>query len=358
MTTENSTVNVYSDEVGPTGIDLLNREQPFFATSYLLLDRAAEEEIMTRVPTILQAHSSKTPRELKFSGLGASSGGLRLVAQLLGLLAEVAVPVHVCVVEKRYQACTLIVEAFLDAETHPRRLPQHELRELRQMWANAIYDTISDDLLQGFLAGIRNGGAEQVRDSGRRIADRLMLHPDDRTRNLGLLIREGLATFFHFGGEPSESTSAVMLPTATISAFVPALYCVDQALAERGQRARLISDEDRQHRRFLELGWDMARHPEKHGYNLREFTGPSVGALTMLVERSEVNSSTSLPVQLADLTVGCINRVAMSRASDRRLESRIARAWQPLHECIKRALPHHFLMCSEKVLAKRILAPA
>lgn len=42
-------VRIYSDEVGPTGLDLLNSDQPFFIASYIVADESLERELDSRI---------------------------------------------------------------------------------------------------------------------------------------------------------------------------------------------------------------------------------------------------------------------------------------------------------------------
>lgn len=346
-------IRIFSDEVGPTGLDLLNRDQPFFIASYLVIDDKAEEKIEDRVRQLLK--STTAPKELKFTKLSNSSAGMRMVVSAMEALNNADTEIHFAIIEKRFQACTLVVETFLDAKTHPRSLPQHELREWRTWLANEIYAATTDDLLTMFIRGMKERSPDAVRDAGRQMASRLALHPNNDVRFAARLMEEGLQHFFQFG-DPENASPSAPLPTSPVSAFLPAVLSLSQALAKKSLTGEIICDTDLQSGPALNQALELARNPEIFSSVFKEFTGPDSTPPVAILGRAEVDSTRSLPVQLADLVAGLINRVAIMRTrSTSRLETKLSKAWDNLHPCIERGMPHQFVMLSEKLQQRRLL---
>jgi hypothetical protein len=344
-------VRIYSDEVGPTGLDLLNSDQPFFIASYIIADESLERELDSRIRFLLAAEGMKAPKELKFSKLGGSAVGMRHVINVMGVLNELEARVHICIIEKRFQACALVVETFLDATTHPDSPPQYELREWRQWLANVLYDSISDDLLQLFLTGIKQNQPDRIRDAGGRMAERLRLHPQEQVRRTATALRQGLSEFFDFNaGGP--------LPTATITGFLPTLLTLDSALASLGVIGTLVCDKDLQSGPAMEQVLKRARDPDYFETIIREFAGPSGQPASRVLARTELDSVSSLQIQAADLVAGLFNRVCIARLrGGTKLESKLSRAWSNLHPCIVRGLQHHFGMVSAVVQNRNLFWP-
>lgn len=343
-------VRIYSDEVGPTGLDLLNSDQPFFIASYIVADESLERELDSRIRFLLAAEGMKAPKELKFSKLCGSAVGMRHVISIMGVLNELEARVHICIIEKRFQACALVVETFLDATMHPDAPPQFELREWREWLANVLYDSISDDLLQLFLAGVKNGQPDKVRDAGERMADRLRLHPQEQVRGAAASLRQGLPNFFDFAKGP--------LPTATIAGFLPTLLSLDAALASLGVIGTLVCDKDLQSGPAMDQALKRARDPDYFEAVIREFSGPSMQPATRVLARTELDSVSSLQIQAADLAAGLFNRVCIARLrGGTKLESKLSRAWSNLRPCIVRGFPYGFGMVSEVAGKREIFGP-
>jgi hypothetical protein len=107
---------------------------------------------MTKWCDSMQRKESKL-KTSSLSDLWSSSRGLRCYERIGTLLDQSDASICFSLVEKRSQACALVVETFLDPAYNPSAPPEAEAPKYRRWLADQLYVCLDDELLDRFLAG-------------------------------------------------------------------------------------------------------------------------------------------------------------------------------------------------------------
>jgi hypothetical protein len=365
---------LYCDESGNTGPRLLQTDQPFFVYAFVLLTPKAVKTIHREVVRFYSEEGIQI-EDLKSSDLWSSSRGMRRYERIGTLLAQSGALVYFSIVEKRYQACVLIVETFLDPAYNPsapgaellaawfaenqRRIPALTNDEVRQAavaeavkynrWlAEQLFACLDDEMLDRFLAAQKADDVPRVRIVGDMVAKRLMLHHNDLTVDAGRRILKGLDDFFRFGERIPGAPINIHLPAGQQAAFVPGLVYVNRHLRSVNIPATLVCDEDRQFGEVLKHAFEQECNRAAAPY---AWQFGHTESLTHITDIEQVTSDNSFGVQLADLAAGLVNRVAVAKVQNRRLtvhQRRVLAAWRPTFA----ALRNHFFMASNTTLLR------
>jgi hypothetical protein len=116
---------LYCDESGNTGPRLLQTDQPFLIYAFVLQSLSTVEATYDAVGRIYSEEGIEG-EEFKSSILWSSSRALKRYERIGMLLAQSDGSICFSVIEKRYQACALVVETLLDPAHNPSAPPQAE----------------------------------------------------------------------------------------------------------------------------------------------------------------------------------------------------------------------------------------
>jgi hypothetical protein len=332
---------LYCDESGNTGPRLLQADQPFFVYAFVLLNLNKVKAIYGEVVRLYSEEGIQA-EDLKSSDLWSSSRGLRRYERIGTLLAQSDALICFSVIEKRYQACALVVETFLDPAYNPSAPPEAEASKYRRWLADQLYLCLDNELLDRFLAVQKADDVAGMRIVGNVIARRLTVHRDDLVVDAGRRILEGLDDFFRFGGRILGAPTNHHLPAGQQAAFFPGLVHIDAFLRSLTIQAILVCDEHQQFGEVLKRIFEEACITGDNPY-LWEFGATK--SLTNIVGMEQAASDESFGVQLADLAAGLVNRVAVAIVHNRRLtvqQRRVVAAWRPSFA----PLGSHFFMAS------------
>lgn len=189
---------LYGDESGNTGPDLFAPDQPMYVLCFMLVERDNEDALKQATETARDLTRPRYQGEFKFSRLRTWQRGFALIEALGRAITTFATSVHVGQVEKRFQACAMIVETFLDP-TYNEAAPPQNAAEVRETLANALYDMLDDRLLSAFVTAVRMDAVDEIRNLGGIVARRAILHPNRTVNASGQAIRAGLGEFFRYG---------------------------------------------------------------------------------------------------------------------------------------------------------------
>jgi hypothetical protein len=320
-------MRVFCDEFGNTGPQLLPSEQPLLLYAFLVVDPPSLLRISNDVGTLYRAENL-TLAELKSTKLCASSKGLRRYEAIGRVVSETGARVCVSIVEKRYQACAMIVEAFLDPEIHEYAPPELRERHWRQWFVDACYNSLADTRLVEFLAAVRSDDPEQIANLGEQLASTLELHPDSFVSHVACRMETRPDHVFRYSQSRPGFPRNADKPASQYFAFFPALERVDEYLERVDGTATLMRDEDRQFGEPLDLafahGRQLDQHPGARAYGVQR-------QLTRLVSCTSASSKEEFGIQLADLVAGIFGRLAaaalVGNAPSSLLESAAA-AWR------------------------------
>jgi hypothetical protein len=290
--------------------------------------------------------------DLKSSQLWGSSRGLRRYEHIGRLLRKSEAAICFSVIEKRYQACALVVETFLDPAHNPSAPPQAEGSAYRQWLANQLYECLDNAVLHRFLTTQKADDVAEMRIVGDLITRQLALHHDELVVDAARRIQAGLDDFFRFGQRLPERPTHHYLPAGQQAAFFPGLIYVDAYLQSLGIQAVLVCDEDQQFGEVLHTVFAEACTTEE---NPSSWEFGVTHSLTHIVGMEQAASDGSFGIQLADLAAGLVSRIAVARVRKQRLavqQRRVVEAWRP--SFAPRA--SHFLMAAKTTL--RYLSPS
>jgi hypothetical protein len=342
---------IFCDEFGNTGGRLLTTEQPVLVYAFVLIEPAALMSVGERVQLLLEKHTP-APSELKSAQLLRSPRGCRRYEEIGSCISELGARVCLSIVEKRYQACSMIVETYLDPELHEFAPLEMRERRFRQKFTDACYDTLADERLTGFLTVVDADDAQEIAAVGRRLVDTLRFHPDDFVSYAALRIETREEEVFRYGqlreGFPRNSH----IPASQYAAFHPGLECVEICLRRMGATGSLLRDRDAQFGDVLDLAFAHGRElDQRHGAR-------AYGAarqLNCIESCTSAPSAETLGIQLADLAAGLFGRLARDLLQQTtRSEDlyRIAEAWRDTLLDMER----HYVMVSDAQLVG--MAPA
>src|SRR5712691_5820858 len=325
---QTTSYRLYCDESGNTGPSLLEPKQPFFVYAFILLPLEKVRTIANEVKH-LYAEEGISAGDLKASRLWKSSRGLRRYERIGTLLAQAGTLICLSIVEKRYQACALIVETFLDPAYNPSAPPQAAAAPYRQWLAHQLYVSLEDRVFNRFLTAQREDDIMGMRMVGEEIANRLALHPQDYVVDAARRIMVGLDDFYRFGKQYPDFPTNFHRHAAQQAAFFPSLMRAEALLQSLAVQAMLVCDEDRQFGEVLAAIFGHACSLEDNPFAW-EFGDHS--SLTHIVGMEQADSGDSFGIQLADLAAGLVNRIAILSINKSLLTARqqqVVASWRP-----------------------------
>ena len=299
-------VLIFCDEFGNTGGRLLNAEQPVFVYAFMILQPGALSAVEERLDLML-GESAAAPSELKSAQLLRSERGCDRYAKIGQWLGELGVRVCLSIVEKRYQACSLIRDTYLDPLEHEFAPEEIGTRRFAQTFADACYDTLSDDRLGEFLAAVDGDAPESIAAIGRRLFETLRLHPDHFVSHAAHCIETRPDKVFRRAQRHSDLPKNSHIPTSQYAAFHPGLDCLEACLRTMGETGSLLRDHDAQFGEVLDEAYAIGRELDQHR------GACEYGALRRLDSIESCSSAPSaqqLGIQLADLAAGLVGRIA------------------------------------------------
>lgn len=344
-------VLIFCDEFGNTGGRLLDPEQPVLVYAFMILQPAALATMAERVQLLLQ-EGAASPSELKSSQLLRSSLGRHRFEEIGFCVSDVGARVCLSIVEKRYQACSLIRDTYLDPFDHEFAPEEIRTRRFAQRFADACYDTLSDERLAEFLAAVDGDIPEEIAAIGRRFSETLRLHPDEFVSHAAHCIEIRPDRVFRRAQRRTTLPKNAHIPASQYAGFHPGLDCVEVCLRGMRQTGALLRDRDAQFGEMLDCTYAVGRELDQR---------PGAGAYGALRQLDSIESCTSasseqqLGIQLADLAAGLVGRIARDvcrQAPNSEELYRIAASWHPT----LLDMEQHYVMVSDAKLVD--MAPA
>jgi hypothetical protein len=344
-------LQIFCDEFGNTGGRLLLTDQPVLAYAFVMLEPAAVTDIAERLQ-LLRQDESVDASELKSLKLLRSPRGRDRFAEVGGYLRNLGARICLSIVEKRYQACSIIVETFLDPELHEGAPPEMRLRPFRQKFVDACYDTLPDERLIGFLASVDDDNPNKIAAIGRGFRETLRFHPDEFVSHAADCIETRADEVWRYGQVRAGFPKNSHLPASQYAAFHPGLECVEACLTSICRTGSLLRDQDAQFGEALDAAFASGRKlgelPEAWAYGAEL-------QLNCIESCASASSAQQLGIQLADLAAGLFGRMSRDICQDK-LKSeelyRIAGSWRESLLDMER----HYVMVSDAKLSR--LAPA
>ncbi|WP_375745702.1 DUF3800 domain-containing protein [Corallococcus interemptor] len=338
---------LYSDESGGTGADLFETKQPFAVTCLILLSSEQEHELEAVVADLRNKNRDLLQREMKFQKLGKTTMGLKVVRAVGQSLLSAGARIYFGITEKRYLACHLLVETFLDVDLNPSAPLESERPGWRRWLTNKVFDAVPDQLLMDLQSAIRSDDPEATRRVGESLVWLLKLHPDSRVTESWRMVESGLGNVFRYGLVRPDAPPRSERPTPAVTEFAIMLRAISQDLGGRGEVARIVSDTDRQFGESLSFSLMLAKSDERDDAH---YTFAMPGPATQLLERMEVSSESSLGVQVADIGAGIISRMAGDTCRALQLDPKLLDAWEPFLALAKMNPEYLWWRVSEKSL--------
>lgn len=236
--------------------------------------------------------------------------GKKAIGALCSLLSRLGVTAHFAIVEKRFQACTLVVETFFDPKHHPQSPPEWEAKEWRQNIANFIYDICSDNSLREFLEAVKRDDENALRNWGTTFSSQLKLHPNNQASRADFLMAQGLSDFFRFGKRIEDTPKNAERPSPSVVVLMPALAHINEFLDERNMIADLICDISKDYGPVMDWALKHAKDPSFVSEISSEFGYRQ--PLDRILRRTEVSvSGDDEGIQCADIVAGLVNYRAL-----------------------------------------------
>jgi hypothetical protein len=325
----------------------LGTDQPVLVYAFVLVARQDLEDITRGVRNLYQ-RESLVLSELKSSTLHRSGRGQKRYAHIGAIAADWGTRVHMCIVEKRYQVCVMIVETYLDPLLNDRAPQEFYRPRFRQCFADACYDYLDDVRLAEFVEAVRADNPNQIAAVGERLSTSLRLHSNEFVSEAAHVMETRPDQVFRYSERRTELPENSNLPASQYAAFYPGLELVDADLEYRDETADLVRDEDLQFGKLLDLAFAWSQSGEGETYRRRL-------PLSRIRSCRAGRSTDELGIQLADLVAGLFGRIASQAVRHRAASAsmaQIADAWR--HTL---APPdEHYLMLSDAVLPRTLRA--
>lgn len=252
------------------------------------------------------------------------------------------------VVEKRYQACVMIVETYLDPLLHERAPPELYLPRFRQQFADACYDFLNDGRLTDFLTSVRSDDPVKIAEAGRRLSTTLQFHPNEFVSEVARVMETRADHVFRYSQKLPDLPDHSNLPATQYAAFYPGLELVDAHLEHAEATGELTRDEDLQFGEVLDLAFSRSHSLDAEAYRRRL-------PLTRIRSCRSAPSAGDTGIQLADLVAGLFGRVASQAVLSRAIPAylvRLAEDWRP----VLAPPDEHYLMLADAVLSRTVQA--
>jgi hypothetical protein len=345
------TVNMFCDEFGNTGGRLLDPEQPILVYAFMLMQPAALPTISEKVRQLL-LEGVTAPSELKSSQLLKSPLGRRRFGEIGRVLVEHGARVCLSIVEKRYQACSMIAETYLDPELHEFAPAQMRNRKSRRRFADACYKTLSDQRLIEFLSAVDADIPEDIAFVGKRFFETLRFHPDEFVSEAAHCIETRPDQVFRYRQLREGLPKNGNVPASQYVAFHPGLDCLEACLRSMGETGVLLRYHDAQFGDVLDAAFAAGRQldslPGARAYG-------ALRQLNSIESCACASSAQELGIQLADLAAGVFGRVCRDVCLQRPPSAHlygIAESWSGAVFDMER----HYVMVSDAMLVS--LEPA
>lgn len=344
---------VYCDESGTTGPNYFDPASPLFVYAMVAVRSSELDGLDATIQTLINQHLRSPPSELKYSKLARGERNLSLVADIGRALDRVESRIVYAVVEKRFNVCALVVETFLDPTFNPMA-PSQDAGPLRKEFANIIYDTVDDSVLETFADSLRKADQDAAREAGRRIASRLRFHYADEVQTLAEAIVLGLREFFWLPAEVPGEPKRSNVPNPLVHSFQPTLHHLNSMLVDINATAQLVADGDSHFGSVLDRSFEIGTGKSEISPEvLREFGELHFDRISSY--RRE-DSGSNIMIQCADLAAGIARQVSTARSSSSLLSGRVVEAWRPYSRCGERAKAG-FPMVSRRYEQMSLLGP-
>jgi hypothetical protein len=344
-------LQIFCDEFGNTGARLLPTDQPVLVYAFVMIEPAALTTAGERIERTLLASSAARP-ELKSSRLLKSPRGRSLFEEIGRHVSELGARVSLSIVEKRYQACSMIAETYLDPELHDLAPKEMRDRRFRQKFADACYDTLPDDRLVDFLAAVDSDTPENIAVVGRRFSETLRFHPDEFVSHAAHCMETRPDSVFRYRQMHEGFPKNSHLPTSQYAAFHPGLECVEACLRSMCETGSLLRDQDAQFGEVLDAAFARGREldqlPGARAYGAER-------QLNSIESCTSASSAQELGIQLADLAAGVFGRMARDLFQNEPRSDDLYRIAKPWREALL-DMERHYVMVSDAKLVD--LAPA
>jgi hypothetical protein len=332
---------VFCDEFGNTGAHLLGTDQPLLVYAFVVVNSSSLAKIADELQS-LYSKEGIAPGELKSARLIASSRGRKRYEAIGESVCRQGARVLLSIVEKRYQACAMIAETFLDPFLHDDAPPEMKERAFRQKFSDACYDAIDDRRLVEFLEAVRADNAPAIVAVGKRFSATLRLHPDDFVSYAANRMEARTESVFRYSQRRNGLPRNSHIPASQYAAFYPGLQCVDAHLDRIAATAVLVRDEDAHFGEPLDIALER-------GKDLDLLSGArDYGALQLnrIQSYRSASSEQELGIQIADLAAGVFGRAARACA----LANQIAPATQKIVDAWRGTIDFpgaHYVMVSD-----------
>lgn len=340
-------LQVFCDEFGNTGGRLLLTDQPILAYAFVILESAVVSDIGERLQLLRQDHAADAA-ELKSLNLLRSQRGRNRFEEIGGHLRDLGARICLAIVEKRYQACSIIAETFLDPELHECAPQQMRLRQFRQRFADACYNTLTDERLIDFLASVDNDDPNEIAALGRGFRETLRFHPDDFVSYAANCIETRADEVFRYGQTRAGFPKNTHLPASQYAAFHPGLECVEAYLRSICRTGSLLRDQDAQFGEALDSAFVSARKldqlPGARAYGAER-------QLNCIESCASASSAQQLGIQLADLAAGLFGRISRDVCHDNPKSEGLYRIAGPWRETLL-DMGLHYVMVSDVKLGR------
>jgi hypothetical protein len=331
---------VFCDESGNTGANLLDSDQHVLVYAFVVMAPASLSQLIDELQEMYRREGI-TLGELKSGQLIGSLRGRKRYETVGWILSGLGTRIFLSVVEKRYQACSMIAETFLDPFLHEFAPSEMRDRHFRQKFSDACYEVLDDARLTEFLTAVRSDDAAEIVAFGKRLSATLRLHPDDFVSLTAGRMEIRPEAVFRYSKQRENFPKNSHFPASQYAGFYPGLQCVESHLVRIDATAIVLRDEDAQFGEPLDLavarGRELDRLPGAGDY----------GALPLNhIESCRSATSAREPgIQIADLAAGLFGRVAHTVLVGEKVApatQTIAEAWRGTFD----ADGQHYLMVS------------
>jgi hypothetical protein len=320
--------DIFVDESGNTGPDLLSSDQPAFVWGMVAVPRSFDCADLVR--GLREEFAPQAGPELKCVNLVKWDVGRALLAAAATRLVGKA-HLFLGVVEKRYFLAALALEAFFDASRNRLAPPGLASVALRRRLCNVLCDCVDDATMALLAAAAREKSITMLAEAGGRIASRVALHPADE-------VARWAPALFAGGNDPCPLWSTgrfrgVLLPRPNPAMrFVPTLQAIARFLDASSSRGRLICDVEMTNDPSLAIAFDLVRDPRSFTNGVTEYG--TRGPMSMFTERVSADSRDEPGIQLADFAAGLASRLVRAAIRGDRLRE-VLEAWQPYNELLR-----------------------
>jgi hypothetical protein len=284
---------------------------------------------------------------LKSLRLLKSPRGLSLFEEIGRPVSELGARVSLSIVEKRYQACSMIAENYFDPELHDFAPKEMRERRFRQKFADASFDTLANERLVDFLTAVDGDAPEDIATVGRRFFETLRFHPDEFVSHAAHCIETRPDRVFRYRQMREGLPKNSHLPTSQYAAFHPGLECVEACLRNICKTGSLLRDQDAQFGEPLDAAFARGRE-------LDQFPGArAYGAsrqLNSIESCASASSAQELGIQLADLAAGVFGRMARDLFQNEPRSDDLYRIAEPWRRTLF-DMERHYVMVSDAKLA-------